>query len=1099
MKGSRRMSQQDTTPLETRDRPRLAVVSVVLWTVSVLLFLAAGPHALAQEEFVITTEERAWLDAHPGIRVAPAPNFPPMEYFDDEGIYRGVMAEYAGIIEQKLGIEFEIARYDSWQGVVTATKAREADVWLEAQNTPERREFMLFTKPYIDLPIVIIVRRETEGTLSIADLAGLNVVVMKGYASAEYVRDNHPNLQLVEVPNIEEGLELVSFGVADAVIANIGAASFYIEKNGMTNLRVAGTSGMEWNLCIASRNDWPELHAMLRRALDSIPASERQDIYRRWIALEPPGDSLLTRDPTLTIVGSVIGVVVLALVLAVRRKTSERDFHKANLLHSWPIVVTGASAIVVVILAGRMSWSATFKRATSDVGNAQNTVLRTTSQAAFDWIRAREYDAQSLTQRPAVPLAVESLSGDADAAELEAQSTALRRALTETSDALAFDTFVVIAPDGQLLLAGEDLSTLTETDRALCLDMLNQVIADNRPTSVRVPTLDPQATVTHTLHQLLLVAAPVYNETGTLIGGLILAADTEGPFTAILQRGRMGDSGESYAFNRLGQMVSESRFDDQLEQIGIIEPDQRSILNVALRDPGGNLTLGHTTSLPPEQLSLTHMADQATGGNSASNLDGYNDYRGVPVIGTWVWDDRIGLGITTEIDVAEAYELRAAFTRQAVVGTGLAVVLITGLTGLFLWSRMKLEGTNHRLTDAYAIIKQHSMRMEQELNVGRDIQMSMVPLIFPAFPDHDEFSISAAIIPAREVGGDFYDFFFINDDHLCISIGDVSGKGVPSALFMAVTQTLIRSRAMDDVSTSRVLSLVNNRLSERNESCMFVTEFLAVLNTRTGQLTYTNAGHNPPMIRRVDGSVERLRDRHGPIIGASPDLEYGSSSTALKPGDVLVTYTDGVTEAMNPAKELFTEDRLAKLLETEAPDSDKQALDKTIDAIRTFENGAEQADDITILTLLYRGASESSVQRRFEISILNRKDEITRVNEFFEKFVTPHSLTEKVRRSFCIVFDELLSNVISHGYKDDKIHQIDIKVEINTQRVVVTISDDGLEFNPLEQAAPRIDLPIEERSIGGDGIEIVRRLVDTIEYERRADRNLIKITKEIGE
>lgn len=168
-------------------------------------------------------------------------------------------------------------------------------------------------------------------------------------------------------------------------------------------------------------------------------------------------------------------------------------------------------------------------------------------------------------------------------------------------------------------------------------------------------------------------------------------------------------------------------------------------------------------------------------------------------------------------------------------------------------------------------------RMESELNIGAEIQMSMLPLVFPAFPERADFDVYAALEPAREVGGDFYDFFLIDEDHLCVCIGDVSGKGVPAALFMAVTKTLVKSRASTDPSTASILGHVNQEMSQNNKESMFVTVFLGILRISTGEFIYSNAGHNPPYLLRGSGELIRLDRRHGPILGAVEGLSYGKT------------------------------------------------------------------------------------------------------------------------------------------------------------------------------------------------------------------------------
>jgi serine phosphatase RsbU (regulator of sigma subunit)/CheY-like chemotaxis protein len=271
-------------------------------------------------------------------------------------------------------------------------------------------------------------------------------------------------------------------------------------------------------------------------------------------------------------------------------------------------------------------------------------------------------------------------------------------------------------------------------------------------------------------------------------------------------------------------------------------------------------------------------------------------------------------------------------------------------------THVALKQSRDALQEAYGIIKGQKDRMQEELNVGREIQMSMIPLKFPPFPGHDEFDIYATLVPAREVGGDFYDFFFVDENHLCFCVGDVSGKGVPAALFMAVTKALIKSRAADDHSTARILTHVNDELSQDNPSSMFVTVFAAILNIATGEFTYTNAGHNPPYIKQPDGSIRALTERHGPIVGAMSEMAYAEATTHLSCGDLVLLFTDGVTEAMDVGGNLYSDARLEKLLQDNALETVEDTVDTVLSSVKAFEAGADQADDITILSLRFSGA-----------------------------------------------------------------------------------------------------------------------------------------------
>jgi sigma-B regulation protein RsbU (phosphoserine phosphatase) len=245
--------------------------------------------------------------------------------------------------------------------------------------------------------------------------------------------------------------------------------------------------------------------------------------------------------------------------------------------------------------------------------------------------------------------------------------------------------------------------------------------------------------------------------------------------------------------------------------------------------------------------------------------------------------------------------------------------------------------------------------IEGELNVARKIQMSIVPKIFPAFPERSEFDIFAVLEPAKEVGGDLYDFFMLDDDHLCITIGDVSGKGVPASLFMAVTKTLIKAKADISKGPEEILSQVNNQLCKDNDSMMFVTVFLGILTISSGKLVFSNGGHNIPYIRRNNGAVEALPKIPGIALGVVEEKAYVCGEIGINAGDSLVLYTDGVTEAMNPAGNMLTEERLVNILKSYRGNSAKEEVMHVLQDTRQFVNGAGQSDDITILALEYHG------------------------------------------------------------------------------------------------------------------------------------------------
>lgn len=386
-------------------------------------------------------------------------------------------------------------------------------------------------------------------------------------------------------------------------------------------------------------------------------------------------------------------------------------------------------------------------------------------------------------------------------------------------------------------------------------------------------------------------------------------------------------------------------------------------------------------------------------------------------------------------------------------------------------------------------------RMSEELNFAKEIQMSMLPLIFPAFPTRAEFNIYAHLIPAREVGGDFYDFYFLDEDQLCFVIGDVSGKGAPGALLMAVSKTLIKSRAMDDFQPSSILTHVNSELSQNNDSSMFVTVFLGVLDINTGRVVYCNAGHNPPYILRNDDTVVKLDDFHGPVIGALPNLTYKESSTTLTKDDIIVLHTDGITEAMNEEESLYSDQRYEAFLETEDLNTPQKLVDQVVRDVKVFENGAVQADDITMLAMQYYGASDVKETARLEIKIKNELAELGNVEEQFEKFCQEYDIPDGARQKVSIVLDELLNNIVSYAYRDKEEHEIEVKFVLTGVRLAITIHDDGIPFNPFELDPPDLSLSLDERAVGGLGIFMVREMMDEYLYSRHIGKNVIRLVK----
>ena len=264
-----------------------------------------------------------------------------------------------------------------------------------------------------------------------------------------------------------------------------------------------------------------------------------------------------------------------------------------------------------------------------------------------------------------------------------------------------------------------------------------------------------------------------------------------------------------------------------------------------------------------------------------------------------------------------------------------------------------IEKTINELELIRNAIREHDklLAIQYDLDTARNIQSAILPKKFPPFPDRNEFEIFAAMEPAKEVGGDLYDFFLLDDDRVGFVIGDVSGKGVPAAIFMAVSRTLIRATALKGISPDECLTYVNSLLCLESVASMFVTVFYGILNFKTGELNYANGGHNPPYILSKEGELKTIELTGGLALGVVEGFKYKNNIVHLKPGDRIFTFTDGVTEAMNPDFELYSEERLEKFLVEKNNMNATELTKECFNEVHNYAQGAVQSDDITVLAI----------------------------------------------------------------------------------------------------------------------------------------------------
>ena len=257
-------------------------------------------------------------------------------------------------------------------------------------------------------------------------------------------------------------------------------------------------------------------------------------------------------------------------------------------------------------------------------------------------------------------------------------------------------------------------------------------------------------------------------------------------------------------------------------------------------------------------------------------------------------------------------------------------------------------------------IAEAAARIDAELEFAKAIQHSALPSVFPPYPNRTEFDIWACMFTAKEVGGDFYDFYFVNDDTLAFLIADVSGKGIPAAMFMMTSKTLLKSYAEEGLEVNEVFTNANEKLCEGNDAGMFVTAWMGMLNTKTGVVTFANAGHNPPLVKHADGSFEYLKSRAGFVLAGMEGIRYRKNELQLQPGDKIYLYTDGVTEATDANEQLYGEERLLNILNSLEKSGVEEICTKVKVDVDLFVGEAPQFDDITMLCLEYKGDEKSA-------------------------------------------------------------------------------------------------------------------------------------------
>ena len=401
----------------------------------------------------------------------------------------------------------------------------------------------------------------------------------------------------------------------------------------------------------------------------------------------------------------------------------------------------------------------------------------------------------------------------------------------------------------------------------------------------------------------------------------------------------------------------------------------------------------------------------------------------------------------------------------------------------------QLASTFNKMTND---IKQNTIereRINSELSIAKQIQESSLPNVFPAFPNNKEFDIYASMEPAKEVGGDFYDFYFIDDDNLMFLIADVSGKGVPAALFMMTVKTHINNMSYLGCSPENLISAINNKISKNNKQGYFVTMLIVIVNIRTGETSIINCGHNLPLLKHKDGEYEFMKLKANIPIGLFENFDFQIYKTKLTDGDMLYMYTDGVTEALDINEKMYGETSLINFLNQNKDIFNiKELIFKMKHELKEFTNSVPQSDDITMLGFNYMPLNVNQ-NTYFDFASI---DNYNNFYKWIHDIIDTWNLSDEIINKIDLCIEEIYLNISSYAYKN-KTGYIEVKISRIDDKIILKFTDSGFPYNPLEKPDPDITLAPEDRQLGGLGVYMVKNTANEINYERINDKNILTI------
>ncbi len=619
-----------------------------------------------EQSINFTTEEKQWIKDLSEVRFGADPDWRPFEFIDEQGIHQGIIADYRNYLENELNLKFSLEKTKSWAEVMELARSGEIDLIMGITKTAERSEFLLFTEPYLKFPTAVITQRSMRSLSGFDELRDYKLGLVKGYASSEWAVKNYPGMDFKFFDTLSEGLRQVSEGELDAMLANQLSAIDKVNSLALTNLKMNFVSDFEYEISIGVRKDWPEMVTILNKVLSEISPATRDSIRNKWVSVE--FESEVTRDSNttnegisvVTIIAVTVGLALLFLSLAwyfSRSKVDVLGFYQSGKFRLFAMLALVFILIIIFVIT--QNTVHTKERIVRDrYAGSLTTALNATHEALIYWIKGNLRQVNLLANEEHLETLIK-VAGKSEAFEVsmshpERLSNLLGQELTDkegwTLHMVLTDGTPVFEQDFQI---DHLYSTLKET------------VFEGQ--SVFIPPIQSNEKA----RPYLYFAVPVKDYSERPIAALIAKVEPDKQFSQILKQGRIGNSGDTYAVNEQGLMISESRFNSQLVKDNLLKEGQSSLLNLRVSEPSSD--------------SLTKAANSVIKKEQSFDTAGYSDYKGITALGAWLWDENFDFGLIVEISESEALE--AYYVSRNAIYTILAVTLILSLSlmGVNAW------------------------------------------------------------------------------------------------------------------------------------------------------------------------------------------------------------------------------------------------------------------------------------------------------------------------------------------------------------------------------------------------------------------------------